>query len=141
MASATARPRRWVRWACIAAAGWLVAIVAVFSPMGRVAGGGRETDRGWRHVDDGGEATTMGPRLGAQFETRDLGSMDAKVAAVTGEASARLLAKTLETNAAVGRLQDALLSDLEASSEVLERVGGVSEALPNTSSSVENNNA
>jgi len=83
----------------------------------------------------------MGPRLGAQFETRDLGSMDAKVAAVTGEASARLLAKTLETNAAVGRLQDALLSDLEASSEVLERVGGVSEALPNTSSSVENNNA
>ena len=73
-------------------------------------------------VDDGGEATTMGPRLGAQIETRDLGSMDAKVAAVTGEASARLLVKTLETNAAVGRLQDALLSDLEASSEVLERV-------------------
>ena len=138
MASATARPRRWVRWAWIAAAGWLVAIVAVFSPVRRVAGGGRETERGWRRVDDGGEAMRR-PRLGAQIETRELGSMDAKVAAVTGEASARLLAKTLETNAAVGRLQDALLSDLEASSEVLERVGRVSEALPNTSSAANNN--
>ena len=137
MASATARPRRWVRWAWIAAASWLVAIVAVFSPVRRVAGGGRETERGWHRVDDGGEATTR-PRLGAQIETRELGSMDAKVAAVTGEASARLLAKTLETNAAVGRLQDALLSDLEASSEVLERVGGVSEAMPNTSSASDN---
>ena len=137
MASATARPRRWVRWAWIAAAGWLVAIVAVFSPR-RVAGGGRETERGWRRVDDGGEATTR-PRLGAQIETRELGSMDAKVAAVTGEASARLLAKTLETNAVVGRLQDALLSDLEASSEVLERVAGVSEAMPNTSSAASDN--
>ena len=79
------------------------------------------------------------PRLGAQIETRELGSMDAKVAAVTGEASARLLVKTLETNAAVGRLQDALLSDLEASSEVLERVGGVSEAMPNTSAAASDN--
>ena len=137
MASATARPRRWVRWAWIAAAGWLVAIVAVFSPR-RVAGGGRETERGWRRVDDGGEAMRR-PRLGAQIGTRELGSMDAKVAAVTGEASARLLAKTLETNAVVGRLQDALLSDLEASSEVLERVAGVSEAMPNTSSAASDN--
>ena len=137
MASATARPRRWVRWAWIAAAGWLVAIVAVFSPVRRVAGGGREMERGWRRVDDGGEAMRR-PRLGAQIGTRELGSMDAKVAAVTGEASARLLAKTLETNAVVGRLQDALLSDLEASSEVLERVGGVSEAMPNTSSASDN---
>ncbi len=76
------------------------------------------------------------PRLGAQIETRELGSMDAKVAAVTGEASARLLVKTLETNAAVGRLQDALLSDLEASSEVLERVAELSEAVPNRTSAV-----
>ena len=60
------------------------------------------------------------PRLGAPVGTRELGSMDAKVAAVTGEASARLLAKTLETNAVVGRLQDALLSDLERRPEVLE---------------------
>ena len=48
-------------------------------------------------------------------------------AAMAGEASARLLAKTLETNEVVGRLQDALVSNLEASSRVLERNGGASQ--------------
>jgi hypothetical protein len=123
--------RRRVRWAWIAGAGWLVAIVAVFSPR-RMAGSERGMEREWVHVADGHDAAmyeVAHPRLGAEMATEpwdhSLGSMDAKIASVTGEASARLLAKTLETNEVVGRLQDALVSDLEASSRVLEgRNGG-----------------
>ena len=123
--------RRRVRWAWIAGAGWLVAIVAVFSPR-RMAGSERGMEREWVHVADGHDAAVYEvahPRLGAEMATEpwdhSLGSMDAKIASVTGEASARLLAKTLETNEVVGRLQDALVSDLEASSRVLEgRNGG-----------------
>ena len=120
--------RRRVRWAWIAGAGWLVAIVAVFSPR-RMAGRARGMEREWVHVADGHDAAVYEvahPRLGAEMATEpshSLGSMDAKIASVTGEASARLLAKTLETNEVVGRLQDALVSDLEASSRVLERNG------------------
>ena len=114
-----------MRWAWIAGAGWLVAIVAVFSPR-RMAGSERGMEREWVHVADGHDAAVYEvahPRLGAEMATEpshSLGSMDAKIASVTGEASARLLAKTLETNEVVGRLQDALVSDLEASSRVLE---------------------
>jgi hypothetical protein len=104
--------------------------VAVFSPR-RMAGSERGMEREWVHVADGHDAAVYQvahPRLGAEMATepsRGLGSMDAKIASVTGEASARLLAKTLETNEVVGRLQDALVSDLEASSRVLEgRNGG-----------------
>ena len=118
-----------MRWAWIAGAGWLVAIVAVFSPV-RMAGSERGMEREWVHVADGHDAAVYEvahPRLGAEMATEpwdhSLGAMDAKIAAVTGEASARLLAKTLETNEVVGRLQDALVSDLEASSRVLERNG------------------
>ena len=117
-----------MRWAWIAGAGWLVAIVAVFSPV-RMAGSERGMEREWVHVADGHDAAVYEvapPRLGAEMATEpshSLGSMDAKIASVTGEASARLLAKTLETNEVVGRLQDALVSDLEASSRVLERNG------------------
>ena len=121
--------RRRVRWAWIAGAGWLVAIVAVFSPR-RMAGSERGMEREWVHVADGHDAAVhevAHPRLGAEMTTEpwdhSLGAMDAKIASVTGEASARLLAKTLETNEVVGRLQDALVSDLEASSRVLERNG------------------
>lgn len=121
--------RRRVRWAWIAGAGWLVAIVAVFSPR-RMAGSERGMEREWVHVADGHDAAVYQvahPRLGAEMTTEpwdhSLGAMDAKIASVTGEASARLLAKTLETNEVVGRLQDALVSDLEASSRVLERNG------------------
>ena len=131
--------RRRVRWAWIAGAGWLVAIVAVFSPR-RMAGSERGMEREWVHVADGHDAAVYEvahPRLGAEMATEpshSLGSMDAKIASVTGEASARLLAKTLETNEVVGRLQDALVSNLEASSRVLERNGGASQnvlELPN----------
>ena len=131
--------RRRVRWAWIAGAGWLVAIVAVFSPH-RMAGRARGMEREWVHVADGHDAAVYEvahPRLGAEMTTEpshSFGSMDAKIASVTGEASARLLAKTLETNEVVGRLQDALVSDLEASSRVLERNGGASQnvlELPN----------
>ena len=131
--------RRRVRWAWIAGAGWLVAIVAVFSPR-RMAGRARGMEREWVHVADGHDAAVYEvahPRLGAEMATEpshSLGSMDAKIASVTGEASARLLAKTLETNEVVGRLQDALVSNLEASSRVLERNGGASQnvlELPN----------
>ena len=131
---------RRVRWAWIAGAGWLVAIVAVFSPR-RMAGSERGMEREWVHVADGHDAAVhevAHPRLGAEMATEpwdhSLGSMDAKIASVTGEASARLLAKTLETREVVGRLQDALVSDLEASSRVLERNGGASQnvlELPN----------
>ena len=129
-----------MRWAWIAGAGWLVAIVAVFSPR-RMAGSERGMEREWVHVADGHDAAVYEvahPRLGAEMATEpwdhSLGAMDAKIASVTGEASARLLAKTLETNEVVGRLQDALVSNLEASSRVLERNGGASQnvlELPN----------
>ena len=95
-----------------------------------MAGSERGMEREWVHVADGHDAAVYEvahPRLGAEMATEpwdhSLGAMDAKIASVTGEASARLLAKTLETNEVVGRLQDALVSDLEASSRVLERNG------------------
>ena len=95
-----------------------------------MAGSERGMEREWVHVADGHDAAVYQvahPRLGAEMTTEpwdhSLGSMDAKIASVTGEASARLLAKTLETNEVVGRLQDALVSDLGASSRVLERNG------------------
>ena len=105
-----------------------------------MAGSERGMEREWVHVADGHDAAVYEvahPRLGAEMATEpshSLGSMDAKIASVTGEASARLLAKTLETNEVVGRLQDALVSNLEASSRVLERNGGASQnvlELPN----------
>ena len=106
-----------------------------------MAGRARGMEREWVHVADGHDAAVYEvahPRLGAEMATEpwdhSLGSMDAKIASVTGEASARLLAKTLETNEVVGRLQDALVSNLEASSRVLERNGGASQnvlELPN----------